>query len=255
MSERGARGNGGDGPVFVAHRGAASDFPENTLLAVHGALAAGVRHIEVDVQLSADRVPVLMHDATLRRTAGVDRHVSATLARELSLTAVGELKRFGKRFEDACVPSLDQFVAAIDGYDDVVAFVEIKPDALHVFGRRRVLAAVLPVLDRSRHRIVPISFDAPLLAMVRERGDYDTGWVLRAYDEVSEQQARELGVRYLFCNERRVPGNAPLWRGPWDWVIYEITTLADARIWYRRGARLIESMAATHLAHAAGVAR
>ena len=52
-------------PIIVAHRGYAARHPENTLAGVRAALAAGIDHVEVDVLVSSDGVPVLMHDATL----------------------------------------------------------------------------------------------------------------------------------------------------------------------------------------------
>ena len=47
---------------LIAHRGYAGQYPGNTLPAIESALAAGVRHIELDLQLTADRIPVLFHD-------------------------------------------------------------------------------------------------------------------------------------------------------------------------------------------------
>ena len=44
-------------PTIIAHRGNAAEFPENTLEALQSAVDLGVRHVELDVQLSADRVP------------------------------------------------------------------------------------------------------------------------------------------------------------------------------------------------------
>lgn len=221
-------------------------------MAVHGALAAGVRHVEVDVQLSADRVPVLSHDATLQRTARIDRYVSATLASELSRTSVGEPDRFGARYADACLPTLQQFVEALAIYDEVTAFVELKRDALAEFGRRRVLAAVLPVLARSSHATVLISFDLPVLELAREQSGLAIGWVLPNYSAEAERAAQALRPQFLFCNHRRVRGNASLWSGPWDWALYEITDLATARMWHARGAAFIESMAAARLVREAG---
>lgn len=54
--------------AIAAHRGGARLWPENSLAAVRGALALGVEEVEVDVHLSADDVPVVLHDATLDRT-------------------------------------------------------------------------------------------------------------------------------------------------------------------------------------------
>ena len=46
-------------PDIIAHRGNAIEHPENTLQALESAVALGVRHVEFDVQLTADHVPVV----------------------------------------------------------------------------------------------------------------------------------------------------------------------------------------------------
>ena len=55
-------------PVVVAHRGASSTRPENTLASFEEAIRLGARLVEFDVRLSLDGVPVVMHDATVDRT-------------------------------------------------------------------------------------------------------------------------------------------------------------------------------------------
>ena len=55
-------------PRWVAHRGAGTLAPENTLAAFRLGAEHGYRMFECDVKLSADGVPFLMHDATLERT-------------------------------------------------------------------------------------------------------------------------------------------------------------------------------------------
>jgi glycerophosphoryl diester phosphodiesterase len=52
----------------IAHRGASGQFPENTLLAFREAVAQGADAVELDVRLTRDGVPVVLHDATLDRT-------------------------------------------------------------------------------------------------------------------------------------------------------------------------------------------
>lgn len=68
---------------LIAHRGASADAPENTLEAFALAVAQGCDAFELDVHLSRDGVPVVIHDSTLRRTAG-----RPDLVRELSLAAI-----------------------------------------------------------------------------------------------------------------------------------------------------------------------
>jgi glycerophosphoryl diester phosphodiesterase len=55
-------------PRWIAHRGAGTLAPENTLAAIRLGARLGYRMFECDVQLSQDGVPFLLHDATLDRT-------------------------------------------------------------------------------------------------------------------------------------------------------------------------------------------
>ena len=111
---------------LVAHRGNAREYPENTLPAFRSALAMGVRHLELDVQLSADHVPVVLHDATLRRTAGRSGRVFDLSAAELARTQAAETRRFGDRHRGTTIPLLTDALHLLDGRPDVTLFVEIK---------------------------------------------------------------------------------------------------------------------------------
>ena len=75
---------------LVAHRGNAGEFPENTLPAFTSALEFGLRFLELDVHLSADGIPVVIHDHELIRTTGRPGSVFDLRARELSLIDAGE---------------------------------------------------------------------------------------------------------------------------------------------------------------------
>jgi glycerophosphoryl diester phosphodiesterase len=56
------------GPIPMAHRGGASDVPENTMPAFEYAVGLGYRYVETDVQVTADGVVVAFHDNDLQRT-------------------------------------------------------------------------------------------------------------------------------------------------------------------------------------------
>ncbi len=87
----------------VAHRGDPYRFPENTLDSLRSALARGADAVEVDVRLTRDGVPVLLHDESLKRLWGHDRPL-----RSLTAEQVRELT--GGR-----VPTLEDALAATDG--------------------------------------------------------------------------------------------------------------------------------------------
>ncbi|KNB51169.1 glycerophosphodiester phosphodiesterase [Streptomyces caatingaensis] len=74
----------------VAHRGDPYVHRENTLPSIRSALRAGAPTVEVDVRVTRDGVPVLLHDATLERLWGHRRALSSVTAEELrSLTRGG----------------------------------------------------------------------------------------------------------------------------------------------------------------------
>ncbi len=70
---------------LIGHRGASGSFPENTMLAFKQALREGADSVEFDVRLTADGVPVVIHDATLDRTTDGQGQVA-----ELPLAAIRE---------------------------------------------------------------------------------------------------------------------------------------------------------------------
>ncbi|QMU76588.1 glycerophosphodiester phosphodiesterase [Streptacidiphilus sp. PB12-B1b] len=80
---RRSQGAGGRMTLAIAHRGDPLRFRENTLPSLRSAVAEGADWIEVDVKLTRDAVPVLLHDDTLQRLWGHDRRVGALTRAEL----------------------------------------------------------------------------------------------------------------------------------------------------------------------------
>lgn len=77
----------------IAHRGASAHAPENTLAAFRKAAALGADMVELDVQMSADGVAVVIHDATLDRFAGHTGEVRRKTLAELRTIDAGEGER------------------------------------------------------------------------------------------------------------------------------------------------------------------
>src|SRR6266536_3100082 len=93
---------------YVAHRGGAARWPENSLTAFRGAIAAGARLLELDVHLTADGDVAVIHDPTLERTTSgtgsLARCIVADLRRARLRGADGALT-------DDCVPTLGEVLA------------------------------------------------------------------------------------------------------------------------------------------------
>jgi len=231
-------------PAIVAHRGYASCYPENTIESLRAALEAGARYLEFDVQLSADEVPILIHDDNLRRTSGIDGVVFDMSADELGGVDVCESLRLEGAFSDIRIPRLKEVVTLLKDWPDAVIFAELKLESLLKFRRTQVLDRVLPILSELGPQCVIVSYDAVVLSEVRQRKAHSIGWVIGRWDGKAKEQALLLEPEFLFCNYQKIPlGMNPLWDGPWHWVVYEIDRPDLAFEWRKKGAAMVESMA------------
>ena len=236
-------------PVLLAHRGWASRFPENTRVGIEAALEAGVACVEFDVQLSADGVPMVIHDPALDRTAGVSGRVADLGAAELAEVSVHEPARFGGRFLGERLPSLAAIVDLLGAWPEARAFVEIKRESAEANGVDDTVAKVLSVLAPVGRQCVVISFVERAVMTARRLGASATGWVLNYYDDDARRLADAIAPDYLICDYRLLPpAPAAPWSGPWSWGCYEITDVAHALSLAERDIRVIESMAAGDLA-------
>lgn len=230
-------------PTVVAHRGHAGAFPENTWPAIEGALACGVRDIEFDVQLSADGVPMLFHDDRLKRTTGAGGRITALGAERLQTLSAGEPARFGMRFSATPIPTLADVIERIAAWPHARLFVEIKQESIDAFGIATVVERIVSTIMPRLSQCVLISFNAEALRIASSLGAPRIGWVLTRFNRHEIAIARALAPDFLFCNYRKLPrGRAALPRGPWRWVLYEITSPELAARLAARGVDYIETM-------------
>ncbi|NLE77650.1 MAG: glycerophosphodiester phosphodiesterase [Chloroflexi bacterium] len=98
-------------PLFFGHRGARQAAPENTLAAFRRALEMGADGVELDVQLSSDGVPVVIHDWTLGRTT--DGHGPVARHRAAGLQALDAGGWFAPEFSGERIPTLEEVLAEL----------------------------------------------------------------------------------------------------------------------------------------------
>jgi glycerophosphoryl diester phosphodiesterase len=235
---------------LVAHRGNAGEYPENTLPAFQSALDLGLKFLELDVQLSADGVPMVIHDSRLERTAGVAASVFDLRARELMRIEAAEAPRFGARYRGTMIPQLSDVLLLLENRPEVTLFVEIKKESLVRFGHDQVVGRVLDVIKPLRQQCVVISYDLPAIFRARQIGDAAIGWVLQDYDEHSRLKYEALQPEFLFADHESLPPRGALWRGSWKWVIFEVASLPLALSLAARGAHHIETMAVSDMSRA-----
>ena len=128
-------------PLIFAHRGASRLAPENTLAAFRRAVEIGADGVELDVQLSADGVPVVIHDATVDRTTDGSGEV-----RDLTLAQLQELDAgsyAGAAFTGERIPTLEETLVEVG--DKLLVDIELKYPTLET---TRLEAQVIEVIRR-----------------------------------------------------------------------------------------------------------
>lgn len=189
-----------------AHRGASAELPENTLSAFARARELGAYGIELDVHLTRDGIPVVIHDETVDRTTdGTGAIVEMDHTDLMRLDAGG----------GARIPTLDEVL-------------DLAGDAMHVDIEVKAAAADAVILAATRRpalRYAVSSFDLDVLRHVRRREPDVELWPLTmgASDDALATAA-ELGSSYIALNDGFVNGDIVAYlrgRGleAWVWTV------------------------------------
>ncbi len=231
-------------PILVAHRGYSGRYPENTLLAYEAAYQHGARFMELDLQMTADHVPVLHHDVSLARMAGIDVDIRDTQAKHFKAMRASYPARFADEFSDNAFTTFKKYAKWAATVPDVTTFVEIKQESIDRFG--------IPLfIDQVEHQInkadiatqcVIISFNADVIEYTRKTGSLRTGWVLPAWNDQTEATARRLQPDFVFCDTNLLPTeDEGIWRGNWEWAVYNLDDVPSAINMANRGIRYLET--------------
>ena len=177
--------------IVEGHRGYCAKYPENTLISYEAAMDLGVDAFEFDVWLTADKVPVLMHDESALRTCGVDvRLRDLTLAEVKKLDACYEAK-FGDTYKGKGirVPTLEEtLILAAKKRPDIWYGVEIKEYTEETVDLTVALLHQYGVFDRCYF----YAFHGKILKYIKERYNGRT----MGYPDVAMKVMIENGYDY-----------------------------------------------------------
>jgi glycerophosphoryl diester phosphodiesterase len=164
--------------LIIAHRGSSSVAPENTLAAFARAIADGADGIEFDVQPARDGVPMVFHDANLRRTANRRDRVISLTSTELGSIDVGTWfnrkhpRRAKTEYINERIPTLEQVLTLVasKARPDFVCYVELKL-APKETDHQALVDSVLTSIDLHRlaHRTTIVSFNHAALGYVKRQ--------------------------------------------------------------------------------------
>jgi len=161
----------------IAHRGLhTEEYPENTLGAFSNAISHGYP-IELDVWLSKDGIPVVIHDKNVTRLCQINRNIT-----DMSLEEIRQLTVMGK----GNVPTLQEALQLING--SVPVIVEIKayfPSKVE----KQMIANILNQYNGS--------------CAVQSFSPFPLGWMKRHYPDIPRGQLyADWGVfsqKWIFC--------------------------------------------------------
>jgi glycerophosphoryl diester phosphodiesterase len=174
-------------PIVVSHAACAGHAPENTLAGLRLALHMGAEAIEIDVHLSADGIPVLIHDDKVERTTDGHGSVASLILTELRGLDAGARSPF-ESFRGERIPTLPEALELTNGRALLV--IEIKPPGIEG-----------PVIE-AVHRAEALdwamvwSFHPGVVAEVRRREPRLPAALLTlSLSDAIAQQALELGAQ------------------------------------------------------------
>jgi len=227
---------------LVAHRGQSLFFPENTIESIQAAINCGAKAVEFDVQMTADGVPVISHDLSLLKTAGIDTKISEINYADVQKISVNETARFGERYQFISLPSLQDMVSLLKDSPQVMAFVELKEDSRKIFGSDDFLKPVIAQLEPIQNRCVLIADNLQVLIASRKNASFPVGWIIHHWDTDSLKQARLNAVEYMVIDHENCEGVKHDYASDdWEWVMYRTCDVNKATDLFNQGVQYVES--------------
>lgn len=183
-------------PIAIGHRGSASGV-ENTLEAIQGAIDAGADYAEIDVLLSKDGVPMVIHDTSLARLAGDSRNVYELTAAELQALTLEQNGCRGR------ISTLEEVLEYCKG--KIGLLIELKTHGHETKDVARQAAQAVEA-QQAADRCLFMSIDYSLVqAMNAIHPEYIIGYCV--YGSVSSVDAAALlasGINFLTIEENMV---------------------------------------------------
>jgi len=166
--------------LVIGHRGASGEAPENTLAGLELALAQGADALELDLRVTADGVPVALHDPALDRTTDRTGPVAALALTEVRAADAGhrltaDSRTFPWRGRGVRVPTLAE---VLDRFPDVPLLLDLKTPAAAPAVRRLLEErdATGRCVVASFHGDALVPFPSPAFARAATRGQTGRLW-------------------------------------------------------------------------------
>lgn len=177
---------------IIAHRGASYESPENTISAIKKAISLKVDWIEIDVHLSKDHIPVVIHDDTIKRTT------SATEEHRITDLTLSEIKKldagswYHSSFKKETIPTLEE-VLALD-FKNCGLMIEIKKSP---FPASLVTQKILEIINKKKaiKHLILGSFESEILQTIKENDPHiDLIHIIDKKKQINQLQGQRVAL-------------------------------------------------------------
>jgi glycerophosphoryl diester phosphodiesterase len=185
---------------FIAHRGASSIAPENTVSSVKLAVELGSDAIEVDVHLSIDNKMMVIHDKNTKRTSGQEFKVSETESDILRTLDVGSYKDGKYRGEK--IPFLEEIIKIIPDTTKLVIDIKVY---------KRIVPFMKQITDHCKKvdQLIFICSDWETILKIKQAYPENKSYwlcsdkieLLEKIDEVSKQGLDGVDLKYTIIDK------------------------------------------------------
>lgn len=177
--------------IAVAHRGASAYAPENTVAAFDEAIRLGAKAVEFDVRLTADGLPVVLHDETVDRTTNGRGPVSGLSRFDLLRLDAGSWMH--PRFSGTRIPSLEEALLAIGPHAQPVLELKVPiPADLLLYALRKY--------DLEQEALVLSFQDAWLYPLRTASRDLSLGMLSESWTADLPKRARDAAAQIVCLN-------------------------------------------------------
>lgn len=186
--------------INYAHRGASSDYPENTMLSLKEGINSGAKGLEIDVHKSKDNKLVVIHDEDIERT-----FMGKGLVKDFTLEELKAFKNRKKLFrdnEECHIPTLEEVldlvkdnnvILNIELKTDIIPYVEIEGDVVNLINKYGI-----------QDKIILSSFNHDSIRKVKSISNIKTGILYEEPIKDVVKYAKSLGVDAIHPDLRLV---------------------------------------------------
>lgn len=219
------------------HRGFSGEYPENTMLAFRKAVEVGCDGIEMDVQLTKDLVPVIIHDEKVDRTSNGEGYVYDLTFDEIKKLDFSYPDKFEGKFGFQGIPTLEEYFQWMaDEATEIITNIELKNSKYYYGGMERM---VIDMIYRYglEDRIILSSFNNASILKCKEMApDIKGGFLVDTCVENAGVYAKECEVEYYHPNlkyltEEHVKNCTQNGIGINVWTVNEVEDLRKMKEW------------------------